>query len=347
MTSIQNFDTPFGELSYVKLTNASGASVVLSNLGAGIVAVNVPDRNGILADVALGYENPADYLADGPCMGKTAGRFANRIVNGKLTIGDNHYELPINCGPHHLHGGPKGFQNKLWKITEISENSVSFTCQSPDGEMGYPGNISAQIRYEWTESDELKLTFSAQTDTPTVINLTNHTYWNLQGHNSGNALNHELKLYSSRWLETDSTLAPTGILSDVTGTPMDFRISKPVGKDIHESFQALKDGKGYDHCWVVDGELYKVKKVAELCDLISGRCLTVSSDQPGMQLYTGNWLTGSPKGKNSTEYHDYDAIAIECQDFPDAPNHPNFPSSLLTPGQTYCRHINYIFTTIP
>lgn len=331
----------------ITLTNASGAKVTLSNLGAGIVSVVVPDREGTMADVALGYDNPEDYLNDGPCAGKIPGRYANRIAKGRFSIDGKEYTLAVNNGPNHLHGGPTGFQNRFWTVESQTENSVTFRYVSKDGEEGYPGELKVSATYTWTDANELTLNLRATTDAPTVVNLTNHTYWNLGGHDSGTALGHLLSLNCSRWLPTDDTLIPSGELAPVEGTPMDFRAPKPLGQDIKADFPALKYGKGYDNCWAIDGfETGGIRNAAVITDPESGRVLEIDTDQPGVQVYTGNWLTGSPTGKNGAVYDDYDAVAVECQDFPDSPNQPSFPSTLLLPGSEYNRTIIYRFRNV-
>lgn len=335
--------SPKGDITLYTLTNSSGAQVVLSSLGAGINKIIVPDKNGKMADVILGYENPCDYDNDGPCSGKTPGRYANRIKHGRITVEGKEYSLPVNNGPNHLHGGPEGFQNKIWDSSIVGD-SVVFTRVSPDGEMGYPGQLKATVTYTWDDNNQLTIGYEAVTDAPTFVNLTNHAYFNLSGHDAGSVLNHLLRLNCSRYLPTDPSEAPLGNIDPVAGTPMDFTSPKAIGRDINEDFEALKIGKGYDHCYVVDGwEKGRLSEVATLTDPVSGRTLTISSTQPGAQVYTGNWLTGSPKGKGGVEYHDYDLVAIECQGFPDAPNQPAFPSQLLTPGETYRQTIIYSF----
>ncbi len=335
--------SPKGDITLYTLTNSSGAQVVLSSLGAGINKIIVPDKNGKMADVILGYENPCDYDNDGPCSGKTPGRYANRIKHGRITVEGKEYSLPVNNGPNHLHGGPEGFQNKIWDSSIVGD-SVVFTRVSPDGEMGYPGQLKATVTYTWDDNNQLTIGYEAVTDAPTFVNLTNHAYFNLSGHDTGSVLNHLLRLNCSRYLPTDPSEAPLGNIDPVAGTPMDFTSPKAIGRDINEDFEALKIGKGYDHCYVVDGwEKGRLSEVATLTDPVSGRTLTISSTQPGAQVYTGNWLTGSPKGKGGAEYHDYDLVAIECQGFPDAPNQPAFPSQLLTPGETYRQTIIYSF----
>lgn len=333
-----------GDITLYKLINGSGASVTLSSLGCGIVSVCVPDKNGKFDDVVLGYADPTDYYYDGPCAGKVPGRYANRIDKGHLVVDGVEYQLAINNGPNALHGGPEGFHNQLWSSELVGDNTVVFTRESADGEENYPGNLKAQVKYTWSEENELSIELSATTDKKTVVNLTNHAYFNLAGENSGSVLNHKLKLNSSKFLPTDKDLIPTGELRDVEGTPMDFTAEKVIGKDIKADFEALVFGKGYDNCWAIDdwkkGELHEV---ATLTDDNSGRVLEVSSTQPAVQVYTGNWLAGSPKNKCGRSYNDYDGVAIECQGMPDAPNKPNFPSQILNVDEEYKQTILFKF----
>ena len=322
----------------IHLTNKSGASVMLTERGAGIVSIVVPDRNGVMGDVVLGYRDEESYLADGPCAGKIPGRFANRIDGGRFTLDGKEYQLVKNNPGYQLHGGPDGFSNRLWKASRISDTEVILTLDSPDGDQGYPGNMHVEATYTWSDDNSLTLSIKATTDAPTIINLTNHTYWNLDGEDSGSILDHVLKLNASRWLATSEALIPTGELSPVEGTPMDFRTAKPIGRDIKADFPALKYGKGYDNCWVLDGAP-GLKIAAELSSAVSGRRLEIWTDQPAAQVYTGNWLDGSPLSKSGRSYRDYDGVAIECQGFPDAPHHPDFPSCVLRPGETYSRTI--------
>lgn len=346
MNQLQTFPSPAGTITYVTLTNASKASVVLTTVGAGVVAVNVPDADGNLADVALGYKNPSDYLGDGPASGKIPGRYANRIAKGTFTLDGKTYHLPINNGPNCNHGGPDGFHNLIWTLAEHTDSTAVFTLVSPDSDAGFPGTLSVKASYEWTDDNTLKLNIEAITDAPTVINLTNHTYWNLGGHDSGTALNQLLKLEASRYLPTDSTLIPEGVLVDVAGTPMDFTKAKTIGRDIKLPFPALIHGKGYDNCWAIDNYTPgEIRLAATLSDPESKRVLQVFTDQPGVQVYAGNWLDGCPENKAGRPYRDYEGIAIECQDFPNSPNTPAFPSTVLRPGEKYNRHILFKFTT--
>lgn len=332
------------EIYLYRLENESGASLSVSSVGAGIVSVCVPDRNGVLADVVLGYPEPLSYFADGPCAGKVPGRYANRIAKGRFTLDGKEYELPVNNGPNHLHGGPLGFQNQVWESRE-ENGGVEFMYVAADGEMGYPGILKAVARYEWSEENEIRLTFTAQSDAPTVINLTNHAYFNLDGEGSGSVLEHKLRLNASEWLPTDETLIPLGDSEPVAGTPMDFVVAKPLGRDINADFPALKYGKGYDNCWVIDGgQKGQLQEAAELWSGKSGRCLKVYTTQPGIQVYTGNWLAGCPEGKCGRSYEDYEGVALECQNFPDSPNKADYPSPVLRPGETYEQAVIFAFS---
>mgnify|MGYP001146621013 FL=1 len=333
--------SPIGEITLYTLTNSAGASVTLSSLGAGINSVVVPDASGKMDNVVLGYRDPASYIADGPCAGKVPGRFANRIAKGHFTIGDKEYTLPINNGPNSLHGGPDGFMNRIWN-SRLDGDTVVFELTSPDGDAGYPGELQAEARYTWSDDSTLTLRLLAHTDAPTVVNLTNHTYWNLEGENSGSVLDHTLWLAASHYLPTDDTLIPTGEIAPVEGTPMDFTQFRRLGDDIHADFPAITYGKGYDNCWMVDDYRPGVlRHIATLNAPHSGRVLEVSTTQPAAQVYAGCWLAGSPENPEGRSYNDYDGVAIECQNAPDAPNKPQFPSALLLPGQTYDQTITF------
>lgn len=357
LVETKTYTSPIGDITLVKITNARGASVTLSSLGAGIYAVEVPDRNGEIANVALSYASPVDYIADGPCLGKVPGRYANRIAKGHLEIDGETYSLPINNGPNHLHGGPDGFQNRIWGVETFS-NGVRFTLHSDSGDAGYPGALDVAAEYRWTDDCELSLSLEADADAPTVVNLTNHAYWNLDGADAGEALGQLLKIKSVLWLPTDETLIPTGTEEGVAGTPMDFTEFKAISKDINVDFPALRYGKGYDNCWVLDRKTYEVEEPngalawvqdAMVKDAVilksekSGRELHIDTDQPGVQIYSGNWLDGSPLNHSLRSYKDYEGIAIEAQGLPDAPNKPGFPSQRVDPEHPYRRTIVFRF----
>lgn len=333
-----------GEITVYKLENESGAWVELSTLGAGIAGVAVPDKDGKIGEVALAYTDPADYIADGPCLGKCPGRYANRIAKGHLEVDGKLYQLAINNGPNALHGGPEGFQNQIWQARELPDG-IEFSYHAKDGEENYPGNLDLTATYTWSEDNVLTLKFHATTDRDTVINMTNHAYWNLDGADAGFVGDQEMLIEADTFLPTDDTQIPTGEFAPVDGTPMDFKAFKKIGKDLKADYEPLHIGKGYDHCWVMrDWEPGRmIEDAVVLKSEKSGRTLRVSSDQPGVQIYTGNWLAGSPKNKSGRSYEDYDGVAIEMQGFPDAPNKPHFPSQSLAPGQTYDRTILFAF----
>lgn len=337
---ILEYDTPRGRVTTVTVVNASGASVQLISAGAGVRSLCVPDRNGEMADVVLGYADVADYFGDGPAAGKIPGRYANRIARGTFTLDGVEYHLPINNGPNTCHSGPEGFHNRNWTLEQTHDNTVVFAYTSADGECGFPGTLTVRATYHWSDDTVLSLRLEAVTDKATVLNLTNHAYWHLGGFDTDSVLDHLLWLPASRYLPTDPDLVPTGALDAVTDTPMDFTTAKKIGRDIKADFPALLYGKGYDNCWVIDGaDDGKMHVAARLHDDISGRTLTVSTDQPAVQVYTGNWLTGCPAGKHGEVFNDYAAVAIECQNYPDAPNQPEFPSAVLRPGEKYVRNI--------
>lgn len=330
-----------GEITLYTLTNGCGAQVTLSSLGAGVVSVVVAGADGKKENVVTGYGDPADYFYDGPCAGKVPGRYANRIARGRFTLDGKEYNLAINNGPNALHGGPEGFQNRIWD-SAVDGDSVVFTRVSPDGEEGYPGTLKVSATYSWSDDCRLTLRLQAETDAATIVNLTNHTYWNLDGQNSGSVLDESLWLDAESYLPTDDTLIPTGEIAPVAGTPMDFTTLKPLGRDIKLDFPALVYGKGYDNCWVVRGwKPGELKHVATLEAARSGRVLDVYTTQPAVQVYTGNWLAGSPKNPEGRSYEDYDGVAIECQSMPDSPNHSNFPSTELRPGEKYDQTIEF------
>lgn len=330
-----------------KMTNSHGASVSLTNIGAGIVSIVVPDRAGTPGEVTLGYGRFEDYFDDGPCMGKVPGRFANRIGKARFTLDGREYLLAQNCGGgHHLHGGPKGFQNKLW-MGRVETDRVVFSLTSPDGDEKYPGALTTEVCYDWNDNCELEITLYARSDAPTIVNLTNHAYFNLRGGDSGSVLGNRLQLNSSAFLWYDAGCIPTGERTPVEGTPMDFREAKEIGRDIEADYEPLRIGSGYDQCWLVDGwEPGKLSDVGYLYDEVTGRRMNIRSTQPGVQIYTGNFLQGCPPSRDGHEYNNRDGVAIECQGLPDAPNKPGFPSPVLRPGETYQQTIIYQFEAV-
>lgn len=325
------------------MTNSRGEYVKLTNLGATIVAVGVLDKKGVVGDVALGYKEWQSYMNDGPAMGKSVGRYANRIARGKFSLNGVDYRLAVNNGPNHLHGGPTGFQNRIWQ-SRVEGNRIVFNYVSASGEEGYPGELGCEACFDWDDEANLEITYFAKADADTICNLTNHVYFNLKGDGNGIIEDHTLQLFAQKYLPTDSTSIPTGELANVAGTPMDFTTPHVIGERIEENFEALKFGKGYDHCWAIDGwEVGKMCKAAVLSEPTSGRSVEVYTTQPGVQIYTGNWLEGAPLNKEGKEYVDRSGVAMECQAFPDSPNKANFPSCILEKGEIYQQHIVYAF----
>ena len=371
--------TPEGEVVVLyTLTNSSGASIGVTNLGAALVSVRVPDREGALADVVLGYADWRSYLADGPFMGKSVGRYANRIGGARFTLDGVEHLLAPNERGNQLHGGAATLANKIWEgrvegqlstsrehggkthdaearkkvDSQSGSNRVVFSISSPDGEGGYPGNLVVEAAYHWNDEGELEIVYSAECDAPTVVNLTNHAYFNLAGEASGTGekggavLGHLLQLNASTFIPTRPDNIPTGEILPVEGTPMDFREPKTLGRDIDADYSQLVDAAGYDRCWAIDGWRRNILgEAGRLTDPASGRRMTILTSQPGIQVYTGNFLQGSPVGKSGRRYANRDGVALECQGFPDAPNHPNFPSQTLRPGERYIQKIVYKFET--
>ncbi len=323
---------PAGEkIEVFTLANAHGLRARVTNWGATLVEMTVPDKAGQFGDVTLGFDTMDSYLGPHPCFGCIAGRYANRIAAGKFTLDGLRYQLATNNGANHLHGGVRGFDKRLWKGEPAGPNGVRFTYVSASGEEGYPGTLTTIVTYTLTEADELRIDYAATTDAPTVLNLTNHAYWNLGA--SPDVLGHTLRINASRYTVVDAGSIPTGELRAVAGTPMDFLKAKPVGRDIG----AMKDspGSGFDHNWVIDSPGDgRFALAAELYEPTSGRQMRVSTDQPGVQFYTGNYLKDLP-GKGGRVYQKHAGLCLETQHFPDSPNHPAFPSTVLRPGETF------------
>jgi len=309
--------------------------------GATVISLTTPDRNHHSGDIVLGYESLEGFLSKGnPFFGAIIGRYANRIAGAKFSLGGKTYEVPKNDGPNSLHGGTKGFDKVVWTGKALADG-VEFKYVSKDGEMGYPGALTATVRYT-LKNNALRIEYTATTDKDTVVNLTNHSYFNLSG--SPDILGHELKLNASRYTPVDATLIPTGELAKVDGTPFDFRKATAVGARINANDEQLKRGKGYDHNWVLDSS-GKLAQAAEAFDPASGRVLQVWTDQPGIQFYSGNFLDGTAKGKGGKVYGHRSGFCLETQHFPDSPNHPKFPSTELKPGQTYHTVTEFRFST--
>lgn len=328
-----------------EMRNASGAMVRLINIGAAIVSIDVPDNEGKMRDVALGYKMFDTYLSESAAMGKSVGRYANRIAKGQFTLNGKEYTLAKNNGVNHLHGGPTGFQSRIWDA-RVETNRVVFSYVSAPGEEGYPGELGCEALYDWSDDNQLEITyFAASNDSDTIVNLTNHIYFNLNGEDSGSVLGHTLKLNAECYLPADETQIPTGELAKVEGTPMDFRAPKELGLDINADDKQIKIGSGFDHCFAIDGySKGKLSAAAELYSPLSGICLNVYTTQPGIQVYTGNFLDGSGESKSGRMYKNRDGVALECQNFPNSPNVAHFPSPILRKDEVYEEHVIYKFS---
>ncbi|MBV9147209.1 MAG: galactose mutarotase [Acidobacteria bacterium] len=316
--------------------------------GGILVSLKVPDRNGNFEDVVLGFETLAQYVEvfnsdANPYFGAIIGRYANRIARGRFTLDGKTYSVPVNNGPNSLHGGPRGFHNVVWQAQEI-DGGVELKYLSRDGEEGYPGNLEVSVRYV-LENAELRIAYSAGTDQPTVANLTQHSYFNLAGQGCGNILDHELRLAASRFTPVDSTLIPTGELKPVDSTPFDFRNRHRIGERIDSAAEQLRIAGGYDHNWVLNEDPGSLREAAQVFEPHSGRVLTVLTTQPGVQFYSGNFLDGKLKGKQGKIYPHRGGLCLETQHFPDSPNHPQFPSTLLRPGERYQQETVFRFST--
>ncbi|MGE5496997.1 MAG: aldose epimerase family protein [Syntrophothermus sp.] len=335
----------FGRLSDGKkaeicyLRNQNGMEAKITNYGATVVSLTAPDRKGKFSDVVLGFDKLKDYEKSTSYFGCIVGRFGNRIGKGKFSLDGKEYQLAINNGANHLHGGKAGFDKKLWTIekTEMTQEgpSVTMSYLSPDGEENYPAAVKIKIVYTLKNDNSLAMAYEATADRTTIINPTNHSYFNLTGNPAKTVLNHELEIIAAKYTPVDEGLIPTGELAGVEGTPMDFRKAKKIGAEINNDFQQLKYGLGYDHNWVLDNYTGEVRKVLSLYEPETGRLLEISTDQPGMQFYSGNFLKGAETGKKGIKYQYRNALVLETQHFPDSPNRPEFPSTLLKPGEVY------------
>ena len=316
-----------------------GTRLKVLSYGGIIQSLEIPDRHGRYANVSLGYDNLAAYVAGTTFFGATIGRYGNRIAKGQFTLDGKKYQLNVNDGVNSLHGGAKGFNTKVWDVegfTSGSDVGLHLYYTSVDGEMGYPGTLRTKVTFTLSRDGDWRIDYEATTDRPTVVNLTNHTYWNLAGEGSGTVEDHELTIAASRYTPTDTGLIPTGELAKVSGTPFDFRKSKPVGRDIRAGHPQQVQAKGFDHNWVLDkGVTAKPVHIATLGDPRSGRTLKIATDQPGLQFYSGNFLDGTLVGTSGRTYRQGDGLCLETQHFPDSPNEPSWPSTVLRPGQTY------------
>jgi aldose 1-epimerase len=349
---IKMLHSKYGELpdgtpvdSYL-LFNSRGTRARVITYGALLTELDVRDRNGKLGDVVLGFDDLKGYLGGHPYFGATVGRVANRIAKGKFTLDGKEYKLATNNGPNALHGGVKGFDKVVWKVLDKGSGGgksyVKFGYTSKDGEEGYPGTLTCTVTYTLTDDDELRIDYSATTDKATPVNLTNHSYFNLAGPASGDVLGHELKLEADKYTPTDETLIPTGKIEPVKGTPLDFTKSEKIGARIGE----LKgDPGGYDHNFVLNSGGKKLALAATVYEPKTGRVMEMLTTEPGVQFYSGNFLDGSNKGKGGAAYKKHQGFCLEAQHFPDSVNHPDFPSMILKPGETYSQTTVYKFST--
>jgi aldose 1-epimerase len=322
------------EVYLLTLTNKAGNVIRLTNFGAKINWIEVPDRNGKKENITFGYDTWEETLKGDMSFGSVVGRFANRIAKGKFTIDGVEYSAPLNNGPNSLHGGPKGWHSVVWDtevITGKEYPSVKFTYVSPDTEMGYPGTVTVSVVYSWTDENEIVMDYTWSTDKKTVVNVTNHAYFNLHGAGNGNVLDHELTLKASAFTPVDSVMIPTGELRQVAGTPFDFTTPHMIGERIGENYDQLILGKGYDHNYILDN---KEDVDVIVYEPVSGRMLEVITDQPGMQLYTGNFLDGTKIGHGGKAFMHRSGMCLESGHYPDSPNHPDFPTTIINPGET-------------
>jgi aldose 1-epimerase len=329
---------PDGEKVAVYTLKSPKVEARIMTYGATLISLKTADSAGKWADVVLGFDDLAGYVANnnskGPAFfGPIVGRYANRIAHARFSLDGKTYSLTRNNGDNSIHGGPHGFHNQLWKAERI-DSGVELSYLSKDGEEGYPGNLAVKVRYTLSDGS-LKIEYSATTDKPTVLNLTNHSYFNLRGQGNGDVLAHELTLNASRFTVVDSTLIPTGELRSVAGTPLDFRESTRIGERINSDYEQMRLGNGYDHNFVVDGKADELNEAARVYEPSSGRELTVLTTQPGVQFYSANFLDGSIAGKSGVKYQRRTAFCLETQHYPDSPNHPAFPSTELVPGQEF------------
>ncbi len=327
------------------LTNANGMEVAVTNYGGRVVSIWVPDRDGVMRDVVLGFDNIADYMTVPSDFGASVGRYANRIAQGRFTLDSVEYDLPKNNFGHCLHGGPKGWQYQAYEVVEADDRHIVLAMHSPDGDQQFPGAVEATVTYTLDDDNTLSIDYSATTDRPTIINMTNHSYFNLSGDPTQPICNDWLYINADRFTPVDSTYMTTGEIAPVEGTPMDFRTPKQVGAEIDNfGYEQLKNGNGYDHNWVLNTAGDRTAKAAELRSDATGIILTVYTDEPGIQVYSGNFLDGTVTGKKGNVYGQRTGICLETQHYPDSPNKSEWPSVVLRPGETYRSFCAYRFS---
>ena len=341
---------PSGEaVDVITLTNARGSTVRVATYGGIILSLEVPDAAGRHADVVLGHDDLQGYLDNPPYFGAIVGRYGNRIANGRFTLDGTTYTLATNNGPNHLHGGTRGFDKAVWAASPFSDvgaTGVIFTHRSPDGDEGYPGTLDVSVTYTFTDADELTFDYRATTDRPTVVNLTQHSYFNLAGAGNGDVLNHEITLDAEHFTPVDETMIPLGVLAPVAGTPFDFRTPTRIGARIDSADMQLERGNGYDHNFVVNlSPVSAPRHVGHVSEPTTGRTLDLFTTEPGVQLYTGNFLSASKRGKRGRSYGKRAGFCLETQHFPNSPNEPRFPTTMLRPGEEYRSRTVFAFGT--
>lgn len=326
------------------LENKNGMEVCITNFGGRIVSVMVPDKDGVMRDVVLGFDSIQDYIKFPSDFGATIGRYANRINQGKITVDGVEYQLPRNNYGHCLHGGPKGYQYQVFDARQLSNQVLELTYLSKDGEEGFPGNLTCKVTFSLTDDDAIDIRYSAETDRTTVVNMTNHSYFNLDGDPSKSNLDYLLTIDADAYTPVDSTFMTTGEIVSVEGTDMDFRTPTAVGARIDNDFEQLKNGKGYDHNWVLNTKGDVTRPCATLESPSTGIVLDVYTNEPGIQIYAGNFLDGTLTGKKGIVYGHRASVCLETQKYPDTPNKPEWPSALLKPGEKYDSHCIYRFS---
>jgi aldose 1-epimerase len=333
-------------VSLYELKNQNGLRALITNYGAKIVLLEIPDRNGNPDDIVLGYNTAEEYIKGDPYFGAAIGRFANRIAGGLFQLDGKTYQVALNNPPNHLHGGTEGFNGKVWQVKSNDSKHLELEYISPDGEENYPGNLKVRLSYELTDDNELKISYRAKTDRPTIVNLSHHSFFNLAGHDAGSVLNHRIMINADYFTPTDENLIPTGKLRPVSNSPMDLRRETAIAEGIFKDDEQLKIAGGYDHNFVLNKKRNEgISLAACVYEENSGRQMEVYTDQPGMQFYTGNSLSGQDKVKSNRPYKKHSAFCLETQNFPDAPNKAEFPSPVLRPDEEYKHLCIYAFST--